>query len=453
MGNIIDLIFQLLSQLILPNWPDLILLVPWVLVAIMLVFFLSLALQWRRTLGRNRSRVPKPLSGGTPPPGVHLPGPSRWPFVAPIGAAMLLFSFALSPKDAGGNATAPFNIQLFAVGLIVTLIGIAGWLHDAMREWRATAAAGEGMTHGALPAGANAAVALAPGTAVSQRHGAFARAETDVVAEPAYPEPPPGVHMPGPSPWPFFAPIAMVVLLYGVIFSSVLIVGGIILALIAVAGWYLDAGHELRTTEDVGHAVPATRDPYRAWPRRLVPIYAAVIAISFAITVAPIGLSWLNSLTPAAATAAPVTVPAVPQVAAHNVAFDTKTLVVPAGRAFDLTFNNNDAGVPHNVQIDDSPARATTLFDGDVVTGVTTATYHVPALQPGTYYFLCKVHPNMNGTVNAVAQSGGAPAPAGPGSGPTGPGGAASSAGPGPGNVPAGNVGGSSPAPPASQGP
>ena len=125
---------------------------------------------------------------------------------------------------------------------------------------------------------------------------------------------------------------------------------------------------------------------------------------------APIGLSWLNSLTPPVATPAPVTVPQVPQIAAKGVAFDTKTLVVPAGRPFDLIFNNNDAGVPHNVQIDDSSARTTTLFDGDVVTGVTSVTYHVPALQPGSYYFLCKVHPSMNGTVNAVPESGAQPA-------------------------------------------
>ena len=51
------------------------------------------------------------------------------------------------------------------------------------------------------------AVALAPGTRRlgAGGHGAAERTEA------AYPEPPPGVHMPGPSPWPFFAPIAMAV--------------------------------------------------------------------------------------------------------------------------------------------------------------------------------------------------------------------------------------------------
>src|SRR4051794_5445606 len=159
MGDLINAIFQFLQQLILPNWPDLIPLLPWVLVAIVIVSLLGLLWAWRRTSARTRSRVPKPLAGGAPPPGVHLPGPSRWPFVAPIGAALLLFAFALPPKDAHGNATAPFNLQLLILGLIVILIAIGGWLFDAMREWRATA--NPEAAH-ALPAGAHAAVALVP---------------------------------------------------------------------------------------------------------------------------------------------------------------------------------------------------------------------------------------------------------------------------------------------------
>src|SRR3954467_5395074 len=137
MGDLIGQFFQFLQQLILPNWSDLIALLPWVLIAIVIAGLLWLALAWMRTSDRNRSRGAKPLGGGAPPPGVHMPGPSRWPFVAPIGAALLLFAFALPPKDAPGNATGPFNIQLLALGLIVVLISIGGWLWDAMREWRA----------------------------------------------------------------------------------------------------------------------------------------------------------------------------------------------------------------------------------------------------------------------------------------------------------------------------
>jgi plastocyanin len=416
MGDLITQLFNFLQQLILPNWPDLIALLPWAIVFIVAISLVGIAWMWLRTMGRNRSRVPKPVAGA-PPAGVHMPGPSRWPFFIPIGAALLLFAFALPPKDASGNATGPFNIQLLIIGLIVLLIAIGGWLWDAMREWRvADQPATAGAHAAALPSGAHAAVALVPaGTTALQRRGGVGLVEA--ATEPEYKEPPPGVHMPGPSPWPFFVPIAATVLLYGFIFSAVLVVAGVILFLIAITGWYLEAGREYFSTEAVGHAVPVTRDPYKVWPRRLVPVFIGVIAISFAIVLAPIGLGALNSLTPPEATSKPIAVPAVPVISAKGVKFDTANLIVPAGRPFKLTFNNNDAGVPHNVQIDKADKSAT-LFDGEVINGVSTITYDVPALDPGSYYFLCKVHPNMNGTVTAAPESGapaGAPAPSGGG--------------------------------------
>ncbi len=431
--TLIDQLFGMLEQLILPNWSDLIRWLPWVLIGALLLFLLLTAWEWRRTWARTASRVPRQLAGGAPPPGIHLPGPSRWPFVVPIGAALLLFSFVLVPRDADGNPSGPINLPLFLLGLIVCFVAIGGWLYDAMREWRATAEPALDTGHGALPAG-HAAVALAPGALAPgalapRRFGAGGLGAAAVVhAEPVYPEPPPGVHMPGPSPWPFFAPIAMVVMLYGVIFSAVLLIGGLILALIAIVGWYLDAGHEYRSTEEVGHAVPRTRDPQRVWPRRLVPVFIGVIALSFFIALAPLGISWLNTLTPvdAEGVETPVAVPAVPQVAANNTtSFDTKLLIVPADRPFDLVFANNESGVPHNVEIADSSARETKFLEGEVITGPAEVTYQVPALAPGDYYFLCAVHPNMNGTVNALPETGPPP--------------------------PAGGVGGETPAPQASQ--
>lgn len=419
MGDLIDQLFQVLQQLILPNWSDLIGLLPWVIIALVIVSMIFLAYYWRKSAARNRSRVPKPLAGGAPPPGVHLPGPSRWPFVAPIGAALLLFAFALPPKDAAGNTTGPINVQLLIIGLIVTLIAIAGWLWDAMREWRAADHPGDAHAV-ALPAGASVAMALSPGAIATPRGrpGAFGAAVLEVVEEPSAPEPPPGVHLPGPSPWPFFVPIGATLMLYGLIFSAILIVGGLILTIIAIAGWYRDAGRELATTEEFGHAVPKTRDPQKAWPRRLVRVFIWVIAVSLVLTLIPSGLNALNSLTPPKATAAPIVVPAVPVIAAQALAFNTRNLVVPAGRPFDLTFDNNDAGVPHNVRIDTADKSAV-LFDGEITTGILSTTYHVDPLQAGSYYFLCKVHPNMNGTVTAAPETG-APTGAPPGAPPSG---------------------------------
>jgi len=173
MGDVINQFFQMLQQVILPNWPDLIPLLPWVLVAFVIVALAGLAWVWVGTMGRNRSRVPKPLAGGAPPPGVHLPGPSRWPFVAPIGAALLLFSIVLPPKNAAGDTIGLFNFWLFLLGIVVTLIAIIGWLRDAGREWRATDHPAEAHA-AALPAGTSAAIALAPGMVMHRpRPGAF----------------------------------------------------------------------------------------------------------------------------------------------------------------------------------------------------------------------------------------------------------------------------------------
>ena len=69
MGGIIDQLFHILEQLILPNWSDLIALVPWVFVALVLVFLVALVRSWRKAGARTRSRVPRPLAGGAPPPG------------------------------------------------------------------------------------------------------------------------------------------------------------------------------------------------------------------------------------------------------------------------------------------------------------------------------------------------------------------------------------------------
>jgi hypothetical protein len=66
------------------------------------------------------------------------------------------------------------------------------------------------------------------------------------------------------------------------------------------------------------------------------------------------------------------------------------------------------------VEIADSSARTTILLDGEVITGVTSITYNVDALAEGSYYFLCAIHPNMNGTVEALPETGGPPPAGGP---------------------------------------
>lgn len=400
--DLVDQFFDFLSQLVMPDWAGLIALIPLLFVILLVAAFVYLAWMWRRAGSRNRSRLPRRLAAGAPPPGVHLPGPSRWPFVLPVGAALIIFGLVVLPRDEAGQATAPFNAPLLALGLVVTLVAIVGWLRDAMREWRTTAVASDSV-----------AGVLAPGTrpigGLPAHAGTGGRREAAVVVprRVAPPEPPPGVHMPGPSPWPFFAPIGMTVLLFGLILSPVLAIAGLAMSVIAAAGWLGEASHEYRSTEQVGHAVPRTRDPAQAWPRRLVPVYVGVAAVALLLILAPAALEGLRSLAPGAPGATGAPVPAIPEITARSASsFETDLLVVPAARDFELVFHNENDGVPHDVAITPGSDQLTEyLFNGEEITGVETITYQVPALDEGDYYFLCTIHPNMNGTVQARPES------------------------------------------------
>jgi plastocyanin len=88
------------------------------------------------------------------------------------------------------------------------------------------------------------------------------------------------------------------------------------------------------------------------------------------------------------------------RISASNLAFDTATLSVPADRPFTIAFANLEA-VPHNVSIWRDATLTEALFVGEVFDGPRTENYAVSPLPAGTYYFLCDVHPAMNGEVVA----------------------------------------------------
>ena len=85
------------------------------------------------------------------------------------------------------------------------------------------------------------------------------------------------------------------------------------------------------------------------------------------------------------------------EIVAQGIAFTTANVTVPAGQPFTLKFTNNDAGVPHNVHVRDSSGAD--VAKTDIISGVSDASIQVAALQPGTYPFVCDVHPNMTGTL------------------------------------------------------
>ena len=82
---------------------------------------------------------------------------------------------------------------------------------------------------------------------------------------------------------------------------------------------------------------------------------------------------------------------------AKNIAWTTTSLEAPVDSPFTLHFNNQDASVPHDVEIRD--ANGGVSFKGDIVTGIAETNYAVPPLAEGTYLFVCTVHPNMTGNL------------------------------------------------------
>jgi len=107
-------------------------------------------------------------------------------------------------------------------------------------------------------------------------------------------------------------------------------------------------------------------------------------------------------------TAGPATTPAATcqpngttvSVMAKNISFDTKCLAAPASQAFTIDFDNQDAGVPHNVDVYTAAPPGGSHLGGakdasDVLIGPGKTTYDVQPLKAGTYYFQCDIHPTQ----------------------------------------------------------
>ena len=258
LGELWTGLLEIVAQIIIPVWNDLIAYLPLVLLLLLLVATAGLAWWWQRHAAINRSRVPRPVPAGRQPVDMHLPGPSLWPFVAPVGLLLIAFAVVFGITDSLAN------LALLGLGLTVAVIGIVGWYLDAKQEYVEV----ESGHH--------------PGAAATASPPSWSLA------------PPKGMHLPGPSAWPFLAPVGLLFIVAGLIFGPAMLVGGLIMAVIAVIGWLFDANDELEDIEEYGHPSQADRDPEKAWPRRLIPIYFFVGAMAILLTLTP----WLISLLP-----------------------------------------------------------------------------------------------------------------------------------------------------------
>ena len=252
-------LLDLVAQVIIPVWTDLIAYIPLAIALLLLLFVAGLAWAWHRNAEGNRSRVPRPLPAGRKPEDMHLPGPSAWPLLIPVGLVLMVFAVVFGLASVA-------NMVLMTIGVVIAGIGVLGWYLDDKRAYAQVTAAG----HGQLEAGLQAPP---PDWSL---------------------QPPADTHLPGPSAWPLLAPLGLVFMVAGLIFGPAMLIGGLIMAAIAAVGWLLDAGHELEDVEAHGHPTQADRDPVKAWPARLMPIYLIVGSVAILLTLAP----WLLSLLP-----------------------------------------------------------------------------------------------------------------------------------------------------------
>lgn len=89
-----------------------------------------------------------------------------------------------------------------------------------------------------------------------------------------------------------------------------------------------------------------------------------------------------------------------PQISARDLKFSTSQLTAPAGKPFAIQFDNQE-GAPHNVSIYRDEALTDKVFAQDPFSGPATQTYAIPALDAGSYTFVCDVHKEMRGTLTA----------------------------------------------------
>lgn len=346
---------------VIPDWGALIALLPiFVLVPIVALLALTfLRLARAKPARRGKARiVPRT------PPGIHMPGPSLAPIFASLGAFLLFLGLV-------------FEGPILILGAIALVLTLLYWLAEALRIYDHDL----GATAPALPA---------------------------VVHE----GPPPGVHMPGPSFRPFLGAVGATMLMLGLVFGGLLLAVGLIALVATLVGWLVDARKEFVKTEEADRTGHLENIPPPRTPAVLLTTLGVLLVGAVALQAGWLPPGDANGGEPGASPGAPASPggsgdpgasqpPAGPEadvvLTALNVLFDLDTITAPADTPFTIALINEDAGVPHNVELKDESGAS--VFQGEIFNGVETRVYDVPALPAGTYQFLCTVHPTtMLGT-------------------------------------------------------
>jgi plastocyanin len=305
------------------------------------------------------------------PAGVHMPGPSLAPIFAAIGTGLLLLGLV-------------FGGLVLALGVIALVLTLLYWLAEGLRVY----------DHDIEPTATTLPARVDSG-------------------------PPPGVHMPGPSFRPLLGALGVALLFLGLVFGGWLLAVGVFALVVGLIGWLFDARKEYVKTieaDRTGHleSLPAPQTPSRLFAILAVLVVAAAVAQSGVLTTGPANGGTPGSPGPSGGPAAPPSGgsarpgssppgspppnggPADVTVEAKDIAFVESTWTGPAGKAFKLAFDNEDAGVPHNILMKDS--NGAEVFKGEIFNGAGTRIYDIPALPAGQYTFVCSVHSNMSGT-------------------------------------------------------
>jgi plastocyanin len=96
-------------------------------------------------------------------------------------------------------------------------------------------------------------------------------------------------------------------------------------------------------------------------------------------------------------TAPPIATVTKATIVAKNIAFSPAQVAIPVGQQVEITFDNEDASVPHNIHF-----MTPTPVKTDVKNGPESEIVKFSVAKKGKYKFTCDVHPTMNGTLTVA---------------------------------------------------